>query len=68
MSHELKKEPLTPEELEELQAFMLERNPEFGQEIVDLRNKGLVPKLPLLLRILFNDMRKIQAEEGAVVK
>jgi hypothetical protein len=54
-------EPLTDDEVKEVTAFYLDHWHPFGLELQHLIARGLVPKLPLLFRLAFDDMRRIQA-------
>lgn len=54
-------EPITADELEELQAFLVKHHPPIAEELVEMHKQGLLPRLPMYQRLLFDDMRRFQA-------
>ena len=55
--------PLTPEELTALRHFLRQHDPAMSGDIEYLVRRGLVPRLPLLLRMLWEEKQRFEAGE-----
>lgn len=56
--------PLSADETLELEAFLREHHPPLAEEFSEMRRKGLQRQLPILYRLVFEDMRRFQNGES----
>ena len=61
MSIDVDDTPLTDEELEALLDFFCKHHPPCYEELVMMQAKGLLPSLPILLRLYWEEMERFQS-------